>query len=384
MPVADQAVFDNADVSFLSLRKPYDKRVVAKVGNHESLKYVSNKPSPEEVEKLTGRFGVLIQADRGERDIHYYSYFPGQAKIVKEPGLEKPLVSRPQREWRSPGVNGAPRNDTGDSLKIDANLYYGEPAQGGAPRSQVLVEQLGAPNTDRLSARVPSDSAEGISGYYFSKRSLALGTTVSEYFTYGLDSHRAEAKGVTQREQEIKTNRKLDELFLSLAPFYDGVIAAINGNVAGAVFDLGFDALGFLVPGSKGVHAAFKSGRGVLKAIGKGVVKGIISSVGVDDLLDAPRNISKGLKVAGRVGDKVLSSVQKVLPLGIKSFDAHKVYKHKDVVSDFYYKLGGRSERMGPVTAIFLSGGWYAYNALTKTPHGVQLAQYGIIEAVAR
>lgn len=383
MPVADQAVFDNADISFLSLRKPYDKRVLAKVGNHETFKYVSTKPSPEDVEKLTGRFGVLIQADRGAGDIHYYSYFPGQAKLVKEPGLEKPLVSRPQKAWKSPGINGVSRNDTGDNLKIDLRPFYGEPAQGEGARSQILVEQLSAPNTDRLSAQVPSDLAENLPGRYFSKRSLALGVPVSEYFTHGIDSHRTKAKGVTQREQEIKTNRKLDEIFLSLAPFYDGVVAAINGNVSGAVFDLGFDALGFLIPGSKGVHAAFKSGRGVLKAIGKGVVKGIISSVGVDDLIDAPKNISKGLKVVERAGDKVLSSVQKVLPLGIKSFDAHKVYKHKDVVSDFYYKLGGRSERMGPVTAIFLSGSWYAYNALTKTPHGVQLTQYAIIQAVA-
>lgn len=383
LPVADRNILDGSDISFYSVRKPYDKKVVGKAGNHETQKYVSSKPSLEETLQLTGRQGVLIKADRGNGDIHYYSYLPGQSKIIKEPGLKAPLVNRPQTEWKRPDSSGKPNNSIGDELNFDANPYYGQPSQGEKPRSRILVEQLSSTDTDRASAHVPIDSVKPISGSYFSTRNLAMGKTVSDFFTYGQEGRRSGLKGVTQREQEIINNKKLTELFLSLAPFYDGVMNAIKGNVAGAIFDLGFDALGFLIPGAKGFATALKSGRGALKAISSGFVKGLSSSLGVDDVFKAPKNIGDGLSEAGRLGGNLLSKVQSGLSIGIKNHDAQKLYKHKDVVSDFYYKRLGRSEKMGPVTAIFLHGAWYIYNLVTKTPYGIQLTQYGVVQAVA-
>ncbi|MGA9703522.1 hypothetical protein [Pseudomonas sp.] len=382
MPVADREILNTSIISFFELRKPYDKRVKSKLGNHETLKYVSDKPSAEDVKNLTGTFGLIIQADRGNGDIHHYSYFPGQAKIIKESALgKKPLVSQPQKEWQSPDINGAPRNATGEALNIDANPYFGLPAQGSRPDLRLLVERVGEPNTDRLSAKIPSDTAEGLSGDYFSKRTLAMGATVGKHFTRDLERERAEEKDVTQREQEIKTNRKLDELFLSLVPFYDGVRIAMKGDVSGAVLELGFDAVGFLLPGGKALGTAVRTGRGALKAIGGGVVKGINGSLGLNDFFKLGNNISTGFNTAGKLGNSVLYAVQKRVPLGIKAFDPKKVYRHKDVVSDFYYKVVGSSTPMGPVAAIFLNGGWYAYNFVTKVPQGVQLVQYAMAEA---
>jgi hypothetical protein len=375
MPVADREVFNNANISFLAVREPY------KVDSHvrvtgQRVYYPAGKPSPQETKALTGHHGLLIRANLGNGQIRYYSYFPGESKIISEPGLTQPVLNKPQEPWKPS------HNDPGDELGFDDRPYHGEPAREKGSTSRVLVELIAPPDKDRASAKVPSDSADGLHGSYFSARSQALGKTVSTHFTSELDDLKSAANGVTEREKEIAKNKKLTGFFLSLVPFYDGVVAAINGNAAGAVFEFGFDAFGFLLPGGKGVMRGLKAGHGVLKSIAKGVFKGLGASFGYGDFFDGSKNFKKGLNVLGRGTRKVHSSGRKLLGAGIRSFDENKVYKHRDVVSNFYYKQFGNPAKMGPVTAIFLHGAWYAYNIVTKTPAGVQMVQYGVVQAI--
>lgn len=375
MPVADREVFNSANISFLAVREPY------KVDSHvrvtgQRVYYPAGKPSPQETKALTGHHGLLIRANLGNGQVRYYSYFPGEGKIISEPGLTQPLLNKPQEPWK------ASHNDPGDELGFDDRPYHGEPAREKGSTSRVLVELIAPPNKDRASAKVPSDSADGLHGSYFSARSQALGKTVSTHFTSDLDDLKSAANGVTEREKEIAANKKLTEFFLSLVPFYDGVVAAINGNVAGAVLEFGFDAFGFLLPGGRGVRRGLKAGHGVFKSIAKGVVKGLGASFGYGDMLDAPKNFKKGFNVLGRGARQGHSTGRKLLGAGIRSYDVNKVYKHGDVVSNFYYKQFGNPAKMGPVTAIFLHGAWYAYNMITKIPAGVQMVQYGVVEAI--
>ncbi|MFT0473976.1 hypothetical protein ACMSI6_08530 [Pseudomonas antarctica] len=374
MPVTDRERLKNSTISFYAVRKTYDGENYIKQQNHErAVPY--GEPSPQEVESLTGRQGVLIQADRGNGLFDYYSYFPAQAKIVKEPGLSHALVSRPQKPWAGPL-----RNDRGDVLRIDDNPYHGAPPKEHV-RSRVLVERLALPNTNRSGAHEPSDSAEGLKGGYFSKRSRELGAIVTGHFLPGFAQERTAAKGVTDREQERITNKKLNDFFLSLAPFHDGIKAALNGDVSGAALELGFDIFGFLIPGAGHARKALNAGRGVLKSLACGVVKGVAASFAFDDFLKAPNNIRTGIKAVGREVGHVASAFPKVLALTVKHFDPQKVYKHNDVVRNFHQKVTGGGGEMKRVTAIFLHGGWYAYNLITKAPYGVQLVQYGLVEA---
>lgn len=391
MPAEDRKKIDNSDVNFYAVRKTYDGDNYVKIGDKE-IYHPGRKPSPEDVEKLTGRHGLLMQADQGNGVIHYYSYFPGQAKIVKEPGLSQPLVSRPQKPWLgsnsfSPnplGIGTAhfPRNDLGDVLKIDDGPYHAKPPRKNRSISRILVTQLGLPNKDRLSAHVPAGNAEGMRGTYFSERSRTLGVTVSDHFVHGFDSIKKEAKGVAPREQEEINNQKLNRLFLSLVPFYDGIKSAINGDVTGAVFDLGFDAFGFLIPGLNAAKKTLKGGGSIFKAIGSGAFKGVSSSLSFDDILKAPKHLGDGLKALRRESNNGASIGELAWSRINKNYDPKRVYKQNDVVSNFYQKHVGGDGDMNPVTAIFLNGGWYAYNVVTKTPHGVQLAQYAVVGAL--
>ncbi|MGX5796284.1 hypothetical protein ACWHY4_21345 [Pseudomonas sp. E2-15] len=375
LPVADREILNNSDISFYAVRKTYDGENYVKTDNHE--RFVPNsEPSPQEAAALTGRHGVLIQADRGNGVFDYYSYFPLLAKIVKEPRLSKALVSTPQKPWAGPL-----RNDRGEVLRIDDNPYHGAPPKEHA-RSRVLVERLASPNTDRSGSQVPSHRAEGLKGGYFSRRYRDLGSTVSHHFLPGFEHEKRAAKGVTDREQERKTNRKLDEFFLSLAPFHDGIKAVIKGNVSGAVLDLGFDIFGFLIPGAGQARKALKAGRGLLKALASGAVKGVASSFSFDDVLSAPKNARTGIKAAGRELINLASTLPGVFSRTVRDFDARTVYKHNDVVRNFYHKVTGHSGDVKPITAIFLNGGWYGYNLITKTPYGLQLVQDSLVDAV--
>ncbi|WQG56585.1 hypothetical protein RHM66_13675 [Pseudomonas sp. RTB3] len=176
------------------------------------------------------------------------------------------------------------------------------------------------------------------------------------------------AKGVTDRERERITNRKLDSFFLSLAPFHDGIKAAIDGNASEAVLELGMDIFGFLIPTAGHVRKSLKAGRGLIKSAASGAVKGIASSFSIDDFLEAPKNIRSGLNALQKETRNLGALVPQRLSKSVKNVDSRKTYQHNDIVRNFHRRVTGKAEDIKPATAIFLNGGWYAYNVITKTP----------------
>lgn len=166
-------------------------------------------------------------------------------------------------------------------------------------------------------------------------------------------------------------------------PFYDGVQDAIKGDIGGAVFNLGFDILGFVIPGANAARKATKAGKGVLNVIKSGVVAGIGASVGYTDSVDIAKNLNKGaragyrdVKYLAEQGHDVLSRLRG----HYGSYDVTKIYKEGDVVKGFFY--AAENNVWQPAVAIFKKGAWYAYNVVTKTPFGVQLAQFGAVSSL--
>lgn len=377
LPVVDRENIRNSDVGFYELHRPYDRGVVVKSNGHENYQQ-GPEPGAEEVEKLKGRYGLLMRSDRGNGRVDYYSYFPGSARMVKESGMPETLVHNPQKPWRA-NFGLMSKNDKGSRLNIDDGPYYGEAPQNSRSQSIVLVAKVGRVNTDRD----PPESSDKISGPYFSGRNGALGLTASSHFIYRYDVLKQQAEGSTEIEQSRKTDEEIRVFFRSLIPFYDGVQSAIKGDVGGAAFEIGFDALGFVLPFFGAARKAYKGGRSTFNIIKSGVFAGAGASLGISDAADLPKNSKKVIQAITEDANYLMGKADEALLIfggGQEVFNVAKKYKENDVVKGFY-----RTHIEGevhPSLAIFSRGSWYAYNVLTKTPFGPQIVLYGTAEAV--
>lgn len=102
--------------------------------------------------------------------------------------------------------------------------------------------------------------------------------------------------------KKIQQVFKLSIIFLlSLIPFYDGIKDAIKGNVAGAVFNIGFDILGFFLPGASAASKAMKLGKSAGKVLKRSFFAGLGASAGVTDAINLPRNIKRGWWLSVRI-----------------------------------------------------------------------------------
>jgi hypothetical protein len=297
-----------------------------------------------------------VKAEGSGGEVSYYSYLPGSGKIVKEKGFP------------------------GDQTNADDAAYFGGDTNGRVSGTHNIYKQFGAVNSDRD----PPESDDGRRGVYFSARSGALASTTASFFTRDIYALKNQAAGITEIEKGKAYDEKLKGFFLSLVPFYDGIQDAINGNVAGAIFNIGFDILGFFLPGIGAARKASKAGKGALNVIKSGALAGIGASVGFTDSVDIVKNLNKGgargykdiNKLAGK-GDEILSRLKG----NYRRYEPSVNYKEGDIVRGFArYDDGGLWD---PVVAILKKGSWYAYNTLTKTPYGPQILQFGVLSALA-
>ncbi|MBX7278613.1 hypothetical protein K2E95_25960 [Pseudomonas sp. ERGC3:01] len=102
---------------------------------------------------------------------------------------------------------------------------------------------------------------------YFSRRNGSLATVVGKFFTKDYGYLKAKAVGETRIEKNTAGIHAVNDFLLSLIPFYDGIKDAISGNVAGAVFNIGFDILGFFLPGASAANKAMKLGKSAGKVL---------------------------------------------------------------------------------------------------------------------
>ena len=158
----------------------------------------------------------------------------------------------------------------------------------------------------------------------------------------------------------------------------------IKGDVSGAIFNIGFDILGFALPALNTARKAVKGGQSLGNVIKSSVFSGVGASVGYTDAADIAKNLNRGasagykdIKYVLEHGDEVLSRLRGHW----RGYDVTKVYKDDDIVKGFHRAQS--NSLWVPVVAVFKKGAWYAYNILTNTPFGPQLLQFGVVSAIA-
>lgn len=369
LPDAEREKIDNAQVSFHELRRPYTKATKTHFYGKAILR--PQKYTDEEEEKLKGKHALLIRVEHSQDDVSYYRYSPGQVKLTRVDGFPTTLPEHPPKSW-SPNVN-----PPGIRLDIDDSAYFDAPAPQRNP-TNYLLSQLG----DIQAKPQKAETQSSIPGAYFSSRNGSLGLTPGTFFTRDYESLEQASAGVTELEKGKVYDAKLKKLFLSFIPFYDGIQSAIKGDVSGAIFDIGFDALGFIIPGVIAGRKAYKAGRGGFNIIKSGLIAGAGESIGIVDV----RNITKNLNKAANAGYKDIQFLTKNandvlsrLKGNYAHYNVSQTYTENAIAKGFF--LSEADALWHPTVAILKKGSWYAYNTVTKVPYGVQLGQFGLLGA---
>lgn len=357
LPKADREHISQSTVTFLEVSRPYLKTELNPRGSRLFPGRIPRTPTAQELEELKGRHGLLMKVEGSDGKVSYYSYLPELGKLVKEKGVP------------------------GDRTNADDAAYFGGNTKARVSGTYNIYKQFDTVNSDRD----PPESDDSTRGVCFSANCGALASTVAGFFTRDIYALKNQAAGITELEKGKAYDQKLKTFFLGLVPFYDGIQDAIQGNVAGAIFNIGFDILGFFLPGIGAARKASKTGKGALNVIKTGALAGIGASVGFTDSVNVVKNLNKGgargykdiNKLAGK-GDEMLSRLKG----HYRSYELSVKYKEGDIVKGFSrYDDGGGWD---PVIAILKKGSWYAYNTLTKTPFGPQLLQFGVVSALAK
>lgn len=366
LPKVDRARIEQSAVSFIEVSRPFLDTAPAPGFSWNSAEPVSGlslyadikprTPTVQEVEALKGRHGLLMKVAGNAGQASYYSYFPALGRFVKESGFP------------------------GEHTNADDGAYFGGSTQGRVPGTYNVYTQYGATHH----GRDPLERPGTLHGTYFSAKSGALGITAASFFTRNYEALKSKAAGMTAIEKGRRYDKQLKDFFLGLIPFYDGIHDAIKGDVSGAIFNIGFDILGFVLPALNTARKTVKGGQSLGNIIKSSVFSGVGASVGYTDAADIAKNLNRGasagykdIKYVLEHGDKVLSRLRG----HCRSYDVTKVYKDGDIVKGFYPAQG--NNLWVPVVAVFKKGGWYAYNILTNTPFGPQLLQFGVVSALA-
>lgn len=357
LPLAERERVNHSDVSFVEVSRPF-LGTEPKFNDHGHGGYswsVPRIPTEQELDDLKGQHGLLMKVEGRDGKTDYYSYFPALGKMVKE--------------------KGAPA----EQLNYDDSDYFAPGAKGRVGNTQNIYTPYGATNKDRD----PAGAASKAQGAYFSDRNGSLSNQVGDFFTKDYDAFKVGAAGVTEIEKNRNEIKTINEFLLSLIPFYDGVKDAISGNVGGAIFNIGFDIFGFLLPGVGAANKALKAGKSIGTALVRSFFAGVGSSVGITDAIKLPKNIKRGVVTVLKDGKTIYRHSDEVLPRlrgNYKRYDVAVTYKDGDIVKGFSrVDAGGVAE---PVVAIFKKGGWYAYDTITNTPFGPQILQFGVVSAM--
>jgi hypothetical protein len=346
-----QQILQQPGVGFIEVSRPalYGN----KLSRHGEAIPIAN-PTASQLEAVKGRHGLLMKVRGSDGKDSYYSYFPAQAKFVKEAGFPGERTNENDLDYFGGNTDRVP------------GLYN-------------TYKEFGLTNTEPD----PPRDINGGGGTYSSSRAGNLGAMAAKFFMYNYDALKAEAAQATVIDEWNAKRERNKNFALSLIPFYDGIVDAIKGNVAGALFNIGFDIFGFILPGAGAAHKAFKAGKGVLNVIKAAVFSGIGNSFGVTDTANIFKNIGAGVKVGFKGLKYVVSNGPDILSRMKGSYRGYKVggvYKEGDIVKGFY--RSPVDNLLHPVVATFKKGGWYAYNTITKTPFGSQILQFEILDAV--
>ncbi|MGX5796282.1 hypothetical protein ACWHY4_21335 [Pseudomonas sp. E2-15] len=354
LPLADRERIRQSNISVMEVSRPF---LGTQLEPSHSLfpRRIPRLPTAPELAALKGKHGLLMKVQSQDGSVDYYSYFPALGKLIKEQGFP------------------------GDQNNANDSAYFGGSSKGRVAGTYNVYKQYGEVDNVQDQPRVDGK----VPGAYFSGRNGSLGLGVGKFFTKDYEALKSVAAEVTALEKGRAYDEKLKGFFLGLIPFYDGIQDAIKGNVSGAVFNIGFDILGFILPGLNTARKAYRAGKSAPHVIKSFVFAGVGASVGYTDAVDIAKNLNRGasagykdIKYLINHGDEVLSRLKG----HYQRYDVTRVYKEGDIVKGFY-----RSETNNlfiPVVAVFKKSAWYSYSIITNAPFGPQLAQFGVVSAL--
>lgn len=355
LPKAEREHIKHSKISFFEVSRPFLETELNPTGSYWYPGRRIRTPTPQELEDRKGRQGLLMKAQGPDGEVRAYSYFPAQGKMIREQSVPD------------------------EQTHFDDSAYFGGSSKGRVAGAFNIYKQYGITQGDLKSP----DADARTSGTFFSYKSGVLASTVSEFFMGDYDAVKYDAAGITELENGQAYDEKLKGFLLSLIPFYNGIQDAINWDVGGAAFNIGFDLLGFFLPGFSAGKKAYKAGKGPINVIKSGVYAGVGASVGYTDVVDITKNLNSGARAGYKDIKQLASGAEELLSRlrgNYATYSVNKVYKDGDIVKGFMRSVEDGVWR--PTVAIFKKGGWYAYNVITKTPFGVQAAQFGVLDAV--
>lgn len=253
LPAADRERIKTSKVTFIEVSRPFLETELSPAGSGWYPATRIREPTDQEREERKGKYGLQMKVEGRDGVIDHYSYFPLKGQIVK---------------------------DKGDL--VDDSAYFNGRSTGRVRGNYNRYMQYGETHY----AGDPVDAADKIPGAYFADNTGELALTASTFFMRSYDAVRHKAAGVTVLEQGKADDAKLKSFFLSLLPFYDGIQDAIKGNTGGAAFNIGFDILGFVLPGLSAARKASKAGKGSINIIKSGVFSGVGASLGYTDTVN--------------------------------------------------------------------------------------------------
>lgn len=353
LPFAVQERIKKSDVTFMGLSRPFlETELKSNTGLSLHPAEVLREPTPRELMALEGGHGVLMKVEGADGKLEYYSYYPTSGEFIKEQGVPQERVD------------------------FDDSKYFPSGTKARVSGTYDVFKKFGETNHKQNLTGVSEEEKVP----YFSRRNGALASVVGNFFTKNFGELKGAAYGETIIEKNIKGNKAVNDFLLSLIPFYDGIDEAIKGQVVGAVTNIVFDILGFLIPGLGAAKKAAKAGKSLGKILKRSILAGVGASVGVTDAIDLPKNVYRGLGALGKDAKKLYKHADEILPRlkgNYRTYDVTRVYKEGDVVKGFH-QVESDGVRM-PVIAIFRKGAWYAYSTVKNTPFGPQLVQFGVL-----
>lgn len=354
LPWVEQERIKNSEVTFVGVSRPF---LGTKLNSRGGLfpERIPRTPTPHELKELDGVCGLLMKVKAADGKVEYYSYFPGLGKIVKEQGVPE------------------------EQSNFDDSKYFPSDSTPRVPGTNNVFTIFDAVDPNPASPDVAGEE----SAPYFSRRTGRLATVVGKFFTKDYGDLKARAAGETIIEKNNRKIKAINDFILSLVPFYDGIKDAIKGNVAGSVFNLGFDLLGFFLPGARAASRAAKLGKSTGKILKSSFFAGLGASTGVTDTIELPKNLKRGAVALGPDARSLQKHADEVLPRlkgNYGSYEVTRTYKEGDIVKGFYQIESDGVYK--PIVAILKKGGWYAYSSVTNTPFGPQLVQFGTLSAL--
>ncbi|WP_248749718.1 hypothetical protein [Pseudomonas sp. MWU15-20650] len=224
------------------------------------------------------------------------------------------------------------------------------------------------PASDAIPNSFDSSRTHAIANFYLEKMDLDS----KELLNY--------AKSVTSFEHDRMGDSQVGEFLLNLIPFWSAVDNLRQGNYGDAVFDLAFDALGFLTFGvgkaAQAGNAALKGGRALSGGAKAAKAAKFFGAMAIDSL-----NVLGGL-VGGITGVGTLlhkmatkgAECVNMLKGATGSYDLLKAAsKQEGIVAIGTYKVAEQTVEGG---AVFRDGKWHAYGPIVQKPYGAALVDF--------